>query len=55
MLSVGGNDARLRFLNSLNPDVVTELMLTDGFVANLRRIVETIRAEITPNIIIVYV
>ena len=55
VLSVGGNDARLRFLNSLNPDVITELMITDGFVANLRRLIEAIRAQITPNIIIVYV
>lgn len=55
VLSVGGNDARVRFLNSLNPDVITELMITDGFVANLRRVVETIRTEITPNVIIVYV
>ncbi len=55
VLSVGGNDARMRFLNSFSPDVITELMITDGFVANLRRVVETIRAEITPNIIIVYV
>eukprot|EP00752_Nemacystus_decipiens_P010152 g9048.t1 len=55
VLSVGGNDARLRFLSSLNPDVITELMITDGFVANLRRVIETIRADVTPNIIIVYV
>lgn len=55
MLSIGGNDARIRFLQSRNPDVVTELMITDGFVANLRRVVETIRAQITPNIILVYV
>ena len=45
----------MRFLNSFSPDVITELMITDGFVANLRRVVETIRAEITPNIMIVYV
>lgn len=55
VLSVGGNDARLRFYDSINPDVITELMMTDGFVANLRRVIETIRAEITPNIIIVFV
>ncbi|CAM9665955.1 unnamed protein product [Ectocarpus sp. 12 AP-2014] len=55
VLSIGGNDARIRFLQSRNPDVVTELMTTDGFVANLRRVVETIRAEITHNIILVYV
>lgn len=55
VLSVGGNDARLRFMQSLNPDVITELMIKDGFVASLRRVIETIRAEITPNIIIVYV
>lgn len=55
VLSIGGNDARIRFLQSRNPDVITELMLTDGFVANLRRVIETIRAEITPNIILVYV
>ncbi|CAM9159586.1 unnamed protein product, partial [Hapterophycus canaliculatus] len=55
VLSIGGNDARIRFLQSRNPDVITELMITDGFVANLRRVIETIRAEITPNIILVYV
>lgn len=55
VLSVGGNDARIRFLQSRNPDVITELMVTDGLVANLRRVVEIIHSEITPNIIIVYV
>lgn len=55
MLSVGGNDARIRFLQSPNPDVITRLMVTDGLVANLRRVIETIRAEITQNIIVVYV
>ena len=55
VLSVGGNDARVRFLQSLNPDVITDLMVTDGLVANLRRVIEFIRAEVTPNIILVYV
>lgn len=55
VLSIGGNDARIRFLESRNPDVITSLMITDGFVANLRRVIETIREEITPNIIVVYV
>lgn len=54
VLSVGGNDARARFLQSLNPDVITQLMITDGLVANLRGLIEIIRSEITPNIILVY-
>ena len=52
---MGGNDARVQFLQSLNPDVITDLMVTDGLVANLRRVIEFIRAEVTPNIILVYV
>lgn len=55
VLSVGGNDARIRFLQSRNPDVITQLMVTDGLVANLRRVVEIIRSEVTPNVILVYV
>lgn len=55
VLSVGGNDARIRFLQSRNPDVITQLMVTDGLVANLRRVIEIIHSEVTPNIILVYV
>lgn len=55
VLSVGGNDARIRFLQSTNPDVIAQLMVTDGLVANLRRVIEIIRSEVTPNIILVYV
>lgn len=55
MLSVGGNDARIRFLQSRDPDEITRLMVSDGLVANLRRVVEIIRADVTPNIILVYV
>ncbi|CAM9888599.1 unnamed protein product [Ascophyllum nodosum] len=55
VLSIGGNDARVRFLQSRDPDVVTELMVNDGLVANLRRLIEFIKAEVTSNIILVYV
>lgn len=55
VISIGGNDARIRFLQSRNPDVITELMVTDGLVANLKRVVEIIRSEVTPNIILIYV
>ncbi|CAM9682723.1 unnamed protein product [Discosporangium mesarthrocarpum] len=55
VLSIGGNDARARFLQSRDPKKIAEMMVSDGFVDNLHKLIETIKEEITPNIILVYV
>ncbi|CAM9130475.1 unnamed protein product [Choristocarpus tenellus] len=55
VLSIGGNDARVRFLQSRDPRKIANLMVSDGIISNLHRLIEIIQTEVTPNIILVYV